>query len=247
MWYRSITKLTAYVFIAVFMAGLALAAFAYQSLNSPKVGAAEDCQTFQTGYQVCGRFLTYWRTNGGLSQQGNPISAVFEEKNADPPAGDGKVHRVQYFERARFEEHLENPPPYDVLLGLLGTEQFRAKYGIKDASAQLLVIRGKRTEAKIADRLPKEGWTFLVVDLLVTDTTAKNILVSPDSITLRTAQIYDYKVSDATYALSRYLKLTQLNINENVGGELVYEIPITDVPKSITLDYFDNKITVPFA
>jgi hypothetical protein len=54
-------------------------------------------------------------------------------------------------------------------------------------------------------------------------------------------------VSDATYALSRYLKLTQLNINENVGGELVYEIPITDVPKSITLDYFDNKITVPFA
>ena len=244
---RPLPKLPAFAFIIILISALALSLFAYQSLSSPRAGAAEDCQTFQTGYQVCGRFLTYWRTHGGLDQQGNPISAVFEEKNADPPAGDGKVHKVQYFERARFEEHLENPPPYDVLLGLLGSEQFRGKYGVKDGSAQLLVIRGKRTEAKIADHAPKEGWTYLVVDLLVTNTTSKNILISPDSITVRTAQIYDYKVDPATYALNRFLKLTNLKINDNVGGELVYEIPITDVPKSVTLDYFDNKITVPFS
>ena len=247
MLFRRFIKLPIYVLIAVLMSGFILSMFDYQSFSSPQAGAAEDCQTFQTGYQVCGRFLTYWRTNGGLTQQGYPISAVFEEKNAPPPAGDGKVHKVQYFERARFVEHLENSPPYDVLLGLLGSEQFRTKYGVKNGSAQLLVIRGKRTEAKIGDWVPKEGWTFLVVDLLATNTTAKNLMVSPDSIVLRTAQIYDYKVSLATYALNRHLKLTQLNINDNVGGELVYEIPITDVPKSITIDYFDNKVTVPFS
>src|SRR4051812_10158694 len=91
--------------------------------------AASNCQTFaETGFQVCGKFLTYWQSHGGLTQQGFPISGVFEEQNQPPPAGDGKVHKVQYFQRARFEEHLENQPPYDVLLGLLGSEQFNAKY-----------------------------------------------------------------------------------------------------------------------
>ncbi len=94
-----------------------------------QASAAEECQNFpETGFQVCGKFLAYWNTNGGLAQQGFPISSVFEEKNADPPAGDGKIHKVQYFQRARFEEHLENKAPYDVLLGLLGAEQYHAKY-----------------------------------------------------------------------------------------------------------------------
>lgn len=88
-----------------------------------------DCETFsQTGFKICGRFLEYWRANGGLAQQGYPISAVFMEQNAPPPAGDGKIHRVQYFQRARFEQHNENQRPYDVLLGLLGAEQYQAKY-----------------------------------------------------------------------------------------------------------------------
>ena len=34
-----------------------------------------DCQTFpETGKNVCGSFLTYWQTRGGLAQQGFPIS-----------------------------------------------------------------------------------------------------------------------------------------------------------------------------
>jgi hypothetical protein len=32
---------------------------------------------------------------------------------------------MQYFERARFEAHPENAPPFDVLLGLLGRQLFR--------------------------------------------------------------------------------------------------------------------------
>ncbi len=88
-----------------------------------------NCQLFlQTHFKVCGRFLEYWVANGGLAQQGYPISDVLEEQNPPPPAGDAKIHQVQYFQRARFEEHLENQAPYDVLLGLLGQEQYKSKY-----------------------------------------------------------------------------------------------------------------------
>src|SRR5689334_15253146 len=71
--------------------------------------AADDCQYFpETSVSVCAKFLNYWKSNGGLAQQGYPISVVFQERNAAPPAGDGQIHQVQYFQRARFEEHLEN-------------------------------------------------------------------------------------------------------------------------------------------
>jgi hypothetical protein len=41
---------------------------------------------------------------------------------------DGKPYTVQYFERAVFEKHPENPPPYNVLLSLLGTFTYQKKY-----------------------------------------------------------------------------------------------------------------------
>ena len=51
---------------------------------------------------------------------GYPISEPF----VDPTTG----YTIQYFERARFEYHPENAgTPYDVLLGLLGTDAVRAK------------------------------------------------------------------------------------------------------------------------
>ncbi len=85
----------------------------------------QGCQTFrETGKMVCGRFLQYWQQNGGLAQQGFPISNEFREKSDL----DGKEYIVQYFERAVFEMHPENKPPYDVLLSQLGTFRFRDKY-----------------------------------------------------------------------------------------------------------------------
>jgi len=82
-------------------------------------------QTFpQTGKAVRGAFLAYWYSNGGLAQQGLPLTDELEETNPS----NGKTHRVQYFERARFEAHPENPAPYNVLLGLLGAEQFGTRY-----------------------------------------------------------------------------------------------------------------------
>jgi hypothetical protein len=88
--------------------------------------AAAACQTFpETGRQVCDPFLTYWQQHGGLAQQGYPISDEFLETNPT----DGKPYRTQYFERARFEYHPEiADPQYQILLGLLGAEQYRAKY-----------------------------------------------------------------------------------------------------------------------
>jgi arabinogalactan oligomer/maltooligosaccharide transport system substrate-binding protein len=77
----------------------------------------------QTGKTLGGRFREYWEANGGLRQQGYPISDEFQEKSAL----DGKTYTVQYFERAVFELHPENQAPYDVLLSQLGTFELRKK------------------------------------------------------------------------------------------------------------------------
>ncbi len=86
--------------------------------------ASPDVQTFkETRKHLGGRFLEYWKANGGLAQQGFPISEEFMEKNEL----DGKTYRVQYFERTVFEMHPENKPPYDVLLSQLGAFRYKAK------------------------------------------------------------------------------------------------------------------------
>ncbi len=72
----------------------------------------------ETSHNLSGAFYTYWTTYGGLASFGYPISEELREVNQ----ADGKTYTVQYFERARLEYHPENPPPYDVLLGLMGLE-----------------------------------------------------------------------------------------------------------------------------
>ena len=53
----------------------------------------------ETGYTVSGRFLEYWRSNGGLPVFGYPLGPALEE----PDAATGERLVVQYFERARLE------------------------------------------------------------------------------------------------------------------------------------------------
>ncbi len=65
----------------------------------------------ETGHNLGGDFLTYWTAQSGLAQFGYPLSEQFQETL------DGKASTVQYTERARFERHPENQPPYTVLLG----------------------------------------------------------------------------------------------------------------------------------
>jgi hypothetical protein len=74
-------------------------------------GAAEGSQYFpETGYWVDPLFARFWNERGGVDVFGYPVSRVFYQ--------DG-LHR-QYFERAVFEHHEQNPEPYNVLLLRLG-------------------------------------------------------------------------------------------------------------------------------
>jgi hypothetical protein len=94
--------------------------------SAPRAG----CRFFaETGHNVCGDIWQTWRANGlefdgrrgtseaeSLALFGLPLSDPHEETFAD-----GRTYVVQWFERARFELHPENAPPYHVLLGLLGS------------------------------------------------------------------------------------------------------------------------------
>lgn len=74
--------------------------------------AQEEVVFPETGYRVSGRFLQFWRQQGGLAVFGYPLTNELTENGRS----------VQYFERQRFELHPENRAPYDVLLGRLGAE-----------------------------------------------------------------------------------------------------------------------------
>lgn len=82
----------------------------------PRRGAGDEpCLFFpETGQQICPPFREQWEKSGGLARHGLPLTDAHDE------AG----HLVQYFERSRFEHHPENPPNFQVLLGLLSRELY---------------------------------------------------------------------------------------------------------------------------
>jgi hypothetical protein len=94
--------------------------------SQPQVG----CRFFEaTGHNVCGEILDVWRANGleldssrGKSEAENLALFGLPLSDAQTETIEGKEYIVQWFERARFELHLENAPPHNVLLGLLGNE-----------------------------------------------------------------------------------------------------------------------------
>lgn len=105
----------------------------FQPLSYFGVTAQGGCHTFvETGKTVCGRFLQYWQSHGGLAQQGFPLSGEFIEVSDL----NGQPYTVQYFERAVFEYHPENAQPNDVLLSQLGSFQFKRKYPSGEPSSQ---------------------------------------------------------------------------------------------------------------
>src|SRR5438477_76756 len=103
------------------LAALMLMASALPSASHSS--AQGSCRTYpETGKTVCGVFLTYWNTHGGLAQQGYPISEEFNEVSDI----NGQAYKVQYFERAVFEQHPEFAgTPNEVLLSLLGVIQLQ--------------------------------------------------------------------------------------------------------------------------
>src|SRR5687767_7771740 len=96
-----------WLFVAIALL-LALPAF-----GAGPAAAQGDSRTFpETGKTVRGQFLQYWFNNGGLTQQGFPISDEMQERSDT----DGRTYQVQYFERAVFEMHPELAGPNQVLL-----------------------------------------------------------------------------------------------------------------------------------
>jgi hypothetical protein len=96
----------------------------------PKTGAQPSCRFFpETQHNVCGDVLAAWHASGlefdgkrGKSEAENLALFGLPLSDLQTESIQGKDYQVQWFERARFELHPENAPPYNVLLGLLGNE-----------------------------------------------------------------------------------------------------------------------------
>jgi polysaccharide biosynthesis protein PslG len=98
-----------------------------------KSQAQGGCRFFpETGHNVCGEILAAWRANGlefdgkrGKSEGENLALFGLPLSDEQTETIEGKQYVVQWFERARFERHPENAPPFNVLLGLLGNETLK--------------------------------------------------------------------------------------------------------------------------
>lgn len=82
------------------------------------------------------RFRSYWEANGGLAQFGFPISGSYQQQLED-----GTTYTVQYFERARFELHPENPAPYNILLGQFGRQILAENALVAEPFRSLFIVR----------------------------------------------------------------------------------------------------------
>ncbi len=101
-------KLWAAIFLSLF-----LTVGMISDLNAVAPSETPFCAFMpETGHNVHGVFLVFYRARNGAENFGAPLTEAFWEKD----------RIVQYFERARLEFHPENPEPYRVQLGLLGEQ-----------------------------------------------------------------------------------------------------------------------------
>jgi uncharacterized protein YkwD len=115
----------------------------------PKAAASAPHYFPQTGHAIAPPFWAYWSSHGlwfdqnpetsfeeSLALFGLPLSEAFMETNPT----DGKPYLTQYFERARFEYHPEHAgTAYEVLLGLLGREQFTSPPAMSSGFAAAVI------------------------------------------------------------------------------------------------------------
>lgn len=83
--------------------------------GGPPSGAQAAASRYfsETGHNVPEYFANYWDANGGLDSFGLPLTEPYQQGNLT----------IQWFERARFERHLEyKDTPFEILLGQLGRE-----------------------------------------------------------------------------------------------------------------------------
>ncbi len=99
--------------LIMFLLGTILAfAMGMRDAGSVALAQAPICAfVAETGHNIHGAFVVFYLSHDGVNAIGKPLTEAFMEN--------GLV--VQYFTYARLELHPENPEPYRVQLGLLGT------------------------------------------------------------------------------------------------------------------------------
>jgi glucose/arabinose dehydrogenase len=103
--------------------------FDFPQASTPQLG----CRYFaETSQNVCGEILDTWSSSGLTLDDDPAISAAESTALFGLPISplqeeiiEGQRLQVQWFQRARFELHPENEPPFNVQLGLLGREVLR--------------------------------------------------------------------------------------------------------------------------
>jgi hypothetical protein len=91
-----------------------------QASNAPNEMGFPDLTRKHLG----GPFLDYWLTHGYVDRFGYPVSEEFQETSDL----DGKTYTVQYFQRAVFELHPDDPAN-QIVLRPLGKARYEEKYG----------------------------------------------------------------------------------------------------------------------
>ncbi len=140
-------------------------------------GPEPGCLWFsQTQHNVCDQvpgsgFKTYWESNGlrdpaldsygrSLALFGLPLTEAYWETTDS-----GGRLLVQWFERARFEWHPLNPPPYNVLLGRLGAETRAALplASFVDGTWSGVTSEAEEISLTIADGAIQAVWSRLTI------------------------------------------------------------------------------------
>jgi hypothetical protein len=233
-------------YIVVILVTLAIGEI-YRPLQAIQTMAQSGCQTFpQTGKTVCGTFLIYWQQHGGLAQQGYPVSGEFSEKSDT----DGKTYTVQYFERAVFERHPENQPPYDVLLSQLGTFQFQRKYpkgepeggqpqptpppavGPKLDLVDVQVAKSKFGEPRAIGYIKNNGSVDLDgIQIVATFKDAGGKIVGTNSdfgILLRPNDIYPFSISSSTEFAIASIQLSYREATQSDRDDALRDFQFSD-------------------
>jgi hypothetical protein len=231
-----------------------------------KSGDTGGCRVFaETGHAVCGAILKAWRANGlqidgkkavseaeSLALFGMPLSGLMTETLSD-----GKEYQVQWFERARFELHPENAAPYDVLLGLLGSEvqplQRDTIYDVKTIGPLITLyplssktfdiqLKSARFEGKVSNdgTSPSPGNVFVIAEFSFYNR-------GPSNISL---QNYAFEVmyEDRTVLSQRFIPRAQscyfsgiLRSSETATGCVSFEVKDNVPFKIIFAPYASNK------
>lgn len=107
-----------------------------------------------------------------------------------------------------------------------------------------LVVNSKRNQDMVETRKAKEGFTFIVLDLTITNNSEKPVSNGFTYFQVLSDQSFAYGYSDITFNMPKGMKSTDLAKGESTRGEIAFEVPTGEVIKSIRFEDFTGKVTI---